>query len=528
MKKILQYKFEKYTLDISEAKYEYKFYNKNETTRPEDGISGKGILDSYVELPIVLNIEVSEKQREYISSKNKELFLELENKIEDKNIFNKINDYSRDYFRYYHDKRTKNIEFTFEKYNIDETKMSDFVLHQNRGYILNVNKSLENDFLESNKKSITYESNEFLSSDSNYVSNETFRGVETFLSNPSMTLGMIPLRERISYDLSDRNGESVCVGFLIEKYNTSLDIIGNTFVFNNELFINDDFKAISQFRKVVKDKNVRYNQSYKYVVYPVFLMTVPKQNDYHLVQDLLICDSPYIVDVTCVENVTPGVPNKLFINYYKESKKLTIDWSRPFNVEGDVKGYYIYKRNSLEEPFKVIGVIDFSEKENIFNSLQTNINESLVNKTNQHLTYFEDNDYNPNKVSIYAVSSFDAHGNFSNYSEQLSVLYNVVKKKLEINLVSLSEAPLHLPNIHIPRNTKYFQYQESIEDVVPIIVNKKKLSLYCTPDFVEVETEVGRETLLKENYILNIFKLENQKSFNDVISIRNFENINNE
>ena len=528
MKKILQYKFEKYTLDISEAKYEYRFYNKNETTRPESGISGKGLLDSYVELPIVLNIEVSGEQREYVSSKNKDVFLELERKIEDKNIFNKINNYSRDYFRYYHDKKTKNLEFTFEKYNIDEVKKSDFLSHQNKGYILNINKSLENDFVESNKKSITFENMEFLSSTENYVSDNISRGVETFLSNPSMTLGMTPLRERISYDMSEKNGNSVCIGFLIEKYNLSLEIIGSTFVFNNELFKNDNFQAISQFSKVVKDKNVRYNQTYKYVVYPVFLITVPKQNDYHLVQDLLICDSPYIVDVACVENVTPGVPNKLFINYYKESKKLTIDWSRPFNVEGDIKGYYIYKRNSLEEPFKVIGVIDFSEKENIFNSLQTNIDESLVNKTNQHLTYFEDNEYNPNKVSIYAVSSFDAHGNFSNYSEQLSVLYNFVKKKLEINLVSLSEAPLHLPNIHIPRNVKYFQYQESIEDVVPIIVNKKKLTLYCTPDFVEIETDIGRETLLKENYILNIFKLENQKSFNDVISIRNFENINNE
>ena len=97
MKKILQYKFEKYTLDISEAKYEYRFYNKNETTRPESGISDKGLLDSYVELPIVLNIEVSGEQREYASSKNKDVFLELERKIEDKNIFNKINNYSRDY-----------------------------------------------------------------------------------------------------------------------------------------------------------------------------------------------------------------------------------------------------------------------------------------------------------------------------------------------------------------------------------------------------------------------------------------------
>jgi len=124
---------------------------------------------------------------------------------------------------------------------------------------------------------------------------------------------------------------------------------------------------------------------------------------------------------------------------------------------------------------------------------------------------------------VFALATYDAHGNISNYSEQIAVLYNSINKKLKIDLISKSGAPLDTPNLLIPRNTSYFGYQESIEDIVPIIKNKRKISVYCTPEFVNI-TDVDNQKikLLKENYIFNIFKLENQKSFQDTIKIKNF------
>ena len=519
MKSLIQYKFEEYSLDISNAEYKYILYNRNETTKPDGDILYEGLGNSYVELPIELNIETSTSQKNYAVSRL-DVLRALDRNIGNFSIFNKLNEYTRDFFKYYHDKKNKNLKSIARKTDIAS---DDLILHQNKGFILNLNKDYEEHFKNACINTLTFNNEEFLSVSDNVLGNNTL-GLEWFERNPNFTLGMTPLQEVVSYDdVSLNNDVPVCVGFLVEKYSNN-KLLKKSFFLSDEL---RNSREIKQIKKTIKDSNVKYGKEYKYVVYPVFLATFPKENDYHIVQDVLICDTPYIVDINCIETNPPEVPNKVLFHYTRKTEKLTIEWSRPYNIENDIKGYYIFKRYSLEEPFMIAGVIDFTDPENIFNPSQTNIDIDVI-KSKNHLLSFEDKNYNPNKITIYSVCSFDAHGNFSNYSEQLVLLYDYTRKKLLVDLISLSGAPLHLPNIHIPRNVKYFGYQESIEDVVPILKDKKKITLYCTPDFITIkDVDETSTTLLKENYILNIFKLENQKSFTDTISVRNFENINN-
>ena len=529
MRNLLQYKFERYKLDVSLSEYVYTQYNVNETFRSDEQIKREEILDSYVRLPIVFNMNTSTSQINYLKSKNESMFAALQDKIENINVFNKINSYSRDFFRYYHDKENDNIKRVFEKYNITNNNKELFYRHQNTGYVLNVNKKKEENFLSLNKKNITYNFNDFKSHKNNILSSPITEGIEWFESNPTINLGMIPFSEKISYEDRNINNESVCVGFLIEKFSIDKKRLAAKFIYNKTIFDSLDSSTINNIEHNIIDSNVKYGKTYTYIVFPVFLVTIPKQNDYHVVQDILVCDSPYITEVSCKEFEKPNVPNKIFVNFYKEKKNLLLEWSRPYNIEHDIKGYIVFKRSHLNEAFKAIGVIDFASSTDFFSINSINLENTKVIKTNEHTNNFKDNDFNVNKISIYAICAYDAHGNFSNYSEQLLVIYNMITKKIEVELVSLSEAPLHLPNIHIPRNIKYFDYHEPIEDVVPIIKNKKKATLYCTPDFVEIEnTEGTLDKLLKENYIVNIFKLENQKFFKDVITIKNFNNINNE
>ena len=395
--------------------------------------------------------------------------------------------------------------------------------HHNKGYILNLNKAYEDTFMQKSMN-MSYQKSDFIKLGEDISDIET-KGIDFFNDDLDYSLGMKSVSETLSYGEDQNSSESICIGFLVEKFDEENNIIGKKFINSIDKYSKNSKKlSIS-----IKDSNVQYGKSYKYLVYPVFLATFPKKNDYHIVHEILICDSPYVVNIKCEEFEKPEAPEKLFFNYVRNQNKIILDWSQPHNVKNDIKGYYVFKRYSLEKPYKLIGVIDFTDEENIFQVNQTNVAESVIEKYKNHTLSFTDIDYDPNRISIYSVCSFDAHGNFSNYSEQLSVVYDFARKSLLVNFVSSANAPLHMPNINIPRNVKFFGYQESIEDVVPIIKDKKKITLYCTPDFISVKNIDNRsELLLKENYILNIFKMENQKSFSDVISVRNFENINNE
>ena len=89
MKNLLQHKFEKYVLDISGSKYKYVLYNKNETIKNDTEISYEGPGNSYVELPIEMNIDISDGQIDYYRSKNRNMINSLSESKVDYNLFNK-------------------------------------------------------------------------------------------------------------------------------------------------------------------------------------------------------------------------------------------------------------------------------------------------------------------------------------------------------------------------------------------------------------------------------------------------------
>lgn len=518
MKKLLQYKFEDYDFDVSEIVYEYISYSADETIKNDSLIGKEDENISRVVIPIKFKPTLTSNQINYLSSFNAELFQNINDKvITNNNIFTKINKNSKNYFTYFHDKKNKELSLMFEKLGVSNS--DKLIENLSEGFQLNVNKEIETDFHNFCKSNISYNKEDFISSDSLNFNVNNNMSAEWFLDDPSFNLNADPFVIKDVYD--DIYYETACIGFLVEKFDENNKIITEKFYLIDNVFNPDN----NNFDKEIKDTYVKYGKEYTYVIYPTFLTTMPGKNNYHEVESYLLCDSPYISKVLCKEYEKPEAPCAINFNLDK-NKNLHMRWSRSFNynIQNDIAGYMVFKRHKIEDPYKIVKIINFLNENDYFKLSNLNgIDASMIEQQPYHITEFIDTEFVEHKISIYTLCAYDAHGNFSNYSDQLSLLYNPVTKKLEVNLVSKSDAPLNFPNLNIPRNIKYFGYQESIEDVVPVVKNKTKFTLYSTPDFASyIDHDGNNQNLLKENYVFNIFKLENQKSFKDIIKIKNF------
>lgn len=528
-KKIIQHKFEDFYLDISGKKYVYVNYTEDETSKIDNKINYErrnGLEESYVEIGIKFKSTLTDFQRDYINSISKNYYESLSNNLEnlDMTVFNKTNHLKNNFYEFYHDKELSIITPGLKKY-LNSTHLeniSEIEAREEKGFVLNLNKKYYNNFIKYSQDSLFFDKDRIFSSeqvDADYTNS----GYEYFTDDPSYNLNGTPIRSRSSHD-DESFSNAICIGFLIEKFHEN-SRIAERFFLNESIFnINVGTETVT-FERTIRDSFVKYGETYKYIIYPVFVSSITNKINYHLIDEYLFCYSPYMFNIICVEKENPNPPHRLKFNYRNENKTLGINWSMPDSSTNDTAGYFVFKRHSLKEPFELIGVVNFSNSLDVFNPKNNlNISNEINFDYDIHTLSFEYIKYDPNKITIFSIVTYDAHGNFSNYSEQLTLLYNNISKKLQIDLLSKSGAPLNCPNILIPRNINMFGYQESIEDIVPIIKNKKKISVYCTPEFVNISDVDGAKTnLLKENYVFRIFKLENQKSFQDIIRVKNFK-----
>jgi hypothetical protein len=324
-------------------------------------------------------------------------------------------------------------------------------------------------------------------------------------------------------------------GFLIEKYQVEDDNkftkITSYFKYNdsNENIVNLARNASHRINNnfTIKDAAVKYGKTYKYIIYPVYVTSIPTSSDYHTYDQYIVCGYPYFTkSILCKENKRPIPPAQLFFKYNESRKKLKVSWANPLELQGDIKGYQVFKRYSLNDPFVLIRQIEFHDEKDVYQRNQNVSNEVVENINNQNVTQYFDDKFRPEALQIYCICSIDAHGFVSNYSSQYCVKYDAGGKKCIIDLVSTSGAPLHMPNLLIPRKTKFFDNDDYIVTNTPVEEKVSKFTLYITPEFNKINIDAGsNDTVLKDTYKLSIFKLENSSSYIDSISITNFDNI---
>ena len=447
------------------------------------------------------------------------------------NLFNKLDSIEDNLILINSDIFLEEVEKTNNYYQITSNQHQNAINFITSNKKLQINREVKNNFLESNKNNFLFSKN---ISNSLESFESLFRKEETLFKNDNSVKiadNFIPFKTTSIHNYTDVSEDLYycCIGVLVEKYiidnseEENLFLKKDTKFFASTRFSAETSQEATYFNNfTINDTAVKYGSEYFYAIYPVYAMTLPKKNDYFLVETYLVCDYPYFTKkVICKESKRPESPNNLSFKYLSKDKKLRINWSKPLEKQGDVKGYQVFKRKNLNKAYSIIKQIEFF-KENDFYERNPLLSNSVIEKVNFNKTTCIDEDFNINEVQIYTVCSLDARGYSSNYSEQIAVYYDFYTKDLIVDLVSNDGAPLHMPNLLIGRKTKFFDNEEKIINNTPYEENVRKISLYLTPEYKEINIDdsPSMTQLLSEKYKFSIFKLENNQQIIKDINIK--------
>lgn len=275
----------------------------------------------------------------------------------------------------------------------------------------------------------------------------------------------------------------------------------------------------------IEDEAIKYGKTYRYVHYNVYLYTAVDPSDRFVLKHYLLCDYPYISnDIVCKEFNIPPEPGALKASYNKNSKKMMLRWQSPTNYEGDVKGYQILKRSSLDEPFKLVKQLEGHLPTDLYDFVESVRNSDKIKTPGKVVTSYHEETFDVNKVSIYTIRSIDAHGMISSYGEQIGVYYDMLRDKLITSLVGRSGADVLYPNSTVLNKSLFFENILDIVDNLPLAEQPKKITLYVTPDFSCITTKNEEEKIINDGdeYQFTFMNLNDNIYRSDKFTINNF------
>tara|TARA_Y100000310_G_scaffold143515_1_gene142881 strand:+ start:194 stop:1003 length:810 start_codon:yes stop_codon:yes gene_type:complete len=168
----------------------------------------------------------------------------------------------------------------------------------------------------------------------------------------------------------------------------------------------------------------------------------------------------------------PPPPRDLRFIWDHMGKELTVHWSFPVETQRDIKYFKIYRRASMWEPFQLLSLYNFNDKEQILGISPPNlvdaIRPSLVKLfktrrdpyeastagTYEPVTMYTDSEFTVDSTYIYAIVAIDVMGNSSAYSSQYTVRFNEYMNNIDIELLSPAGAPEPYPNWAIREDVK--------------------------------------------------------------------------
>ena len=247
--------------------------------------------------------------------------------------------------------------------------------------------------------------------------------------------------------------------------------------------------------------NPPYGSQATILVEPIYAIKIPVINESLYKQFsrgvIFVTGTGKSSTLRLIDKVPPPPPQDLNFNLTK--KGLEINWSLPFNKQRDISKFKIYKRRNKKEPFVLIHQIDFSiENDDVLDPVPGFLNERLP--PGNVKTFYTDTHFNKESGYVYAVSTVDAHGLLSDYSEQIFVKVNPVFNRLETKLFARIGAPLSYPNITIE--------EEIFTDVIKAS-GYNKMKVFFNPDFLRV---FQKDTNNQDVDLLNI-NPDQQKTF---------------
>ena len=308
------------------------------------------------------------------------------------------------------------------------------------------------------------------------------------------------------------------IGFVISKYR--LDNGKETYMYTR--FVPDT---------IFDDPYVAYGQTYRYQIRPVYGKYAYESGDDTVV--FLGSEESAFIDVVCKEDRMPSPPKNPKFEYALNNN-IKVSWERPESYvlddalidTDDIKGYQLFVRNSLYEPYQLYRYFTFNntKPESLrIHSMETISNDYIISSEydtpdtidpDDIISFYEYTDYvvpiRSNVDYYFALCSIDAHGNSSNYSAQYKIRRNNVTGEVDIQLICPVGAPKQYPNLLIPGRL----VQPSMK-----VSGYKFMDTYFCPD-----SQVSIPNLEGESVNIQLFELETQVEKNITITMKQMPN----
>tara|TARA_B100000131_G_scaffold215011_2_gene206737 strand:- start:1348 stop:3177 length:1830 start_codon:yes stop_codon:yes gene_type:complete len=332
----------------------------------------------------------------------------------------------------------------------------------------------------------------------------------------SLRLGPRNFRQTFPSPFSLRNVSS-------SNYDTNFSIVGYVIdkreLLDSGAYIQHD-PIVIPFPKASSyvDFKIKYGTTYSYAIRTVIslkLLRTSRGTNQYVVRSMLMTSRPTSRRTfVCHEPVPPPPVGDLTVTYSYSKKGSRLMWNMPTNPQRDIVKFQIFRRRTIEESFTLINVLDFDNSDVRFVGREI-INPDVVTRITQPATLFIDQEFDKNESYIYAIACVDAHGQSSNYSNQIQVSFDVEKNRINSRRISRSGAPRQYPNFYI-KQTLFKQTISTSE--------AKRIKIYFDPEYLDVDQSLKRlgsesvdeQSLLtneeKGKYILQLLNTDLQQS----------------
>jgi hypothetical protein len=270
------------------------------------------------------------------------------------------------------------------------------------------------------------------------------------------------------------------LGYILERYE-----IGQNDTISNKKTIYIRSPRISNYI----DTEIKYGTQYVYSVRSLasFYVVTAKESGGLQRSRFLVSSRPStFTAVRTEEYVPPLPPADINFRWDYQNAALQIDWSFPTNPQRDIKGWQIFRRASVNEPFALIAQLDFDDS-TVKTPPTEVVDPSLIYRYKSSITFYVEPEFNKDSDCIYAVCSVDAHGMTSNYSMQFRVIFDRIANRLVKTLVSSSGAPKQYPNTFLKSELSLDSVKSS---------KAQRLRVYFDPEYLQVVNSLGRDTQL--------------------------------
>lgn len=310
------------------------------------------------------------------------------------------------------------------------------------------------------------------------------------------------------------------VGFVISKYRMNK---------GKEVYMYSRFTTGTSFR----DPYVAYGQTYRYQLRPVYAKYVSNKKEKGVFVDSTVVfvgsSESVSIDIECTELKVPSPPSNPKFEYVGDSN-IKVSWTRPqsyvvdeniqFDTD-DIKGYQIFLRNSLVEPYRLYRYFTFNNTRpaNLrMHALETIPDDKIISSEyaisdsiapDDIPRFYEYTEYvlpiRSNVNYYFALCSIDAHGNSSDYSAQYKIRRNNVTGEVDIQLISPVGAPKQYPNLLVPGKLVQPSFKAS---------GYKYMDVFFAPDSTASVPNFGMESVN-----IQLFDLETEVEKNVKITL---------